>query len=210
MPLFSMSNVTFKNLIHYPQLEIIQNHITFICGKSGSGKSTLLKLLNTSVSPDSGELFYHDKPIQDYNTIHLRRRITLVSQQVFLFDDTIRQNFWEFYRYRELPPPDDAVILSYLLICLAEFPLDTNCRQMSGGERQRVFIAVCLSFMLEVLMLDEPTSALDEQTSAALMENLTIYCKEHGITLIVITHNKLLAELYADEMIHLDWEVGHE
>lgn len=204
MPLFSVTNVNFKNVVNYLHIEIGQHKSTFICGKSGSGKSTLLKLLNASVSPDSGEILFQNKPIGDYDIIKLRRDIMLVSQSVFLFDDTIKNNFREFYRYREQTLPDDSTLKEYMRICAADFSFDMNCRAMSGGERQRVFIAICLSFMPKVLMLDEPTSALDIHTSKALMENIKCHCIENNITLIVITHDRLLAEQYADEVIILD------
>jgi len=206
--LFYLSNVTFKNLIKYPSINIKENQATFVCGKSGSGKSTLLKLLNASISPDNGEILYHEKPITDYDTILLRREIILVSQNVFLFDHSIRDNFIEFYRYRELPAPSDQLILQFLHLCLADFLLDTNCHEMSGGERQRVFIAICFSFLPKVIMLDEPTSSLDENTASLLMGNLKQYCHLHKISLIVITHDRLLAEKFADELIVLDSEVS--
>lgn len=207
MSLFQLSNVTFKDIITYPLIKINENKTTFISGKSGSGKSTLLKLLNTSISPDHGEILYQDKLITEYDTIQLRREIMLVSQSVYLFDDTIRNNFKDFFSYRDLPVPSDATILEYLNLCIADFPLDSNCRDMSGGERQRIFIAICLSFMPKVLMLDEPTSALDEQTAIKLLENLKTYCSHNKIALIVITHDKTLAQKYEDESIILDEEV---
>ena len=210
MTLFSISNVNFKNIIKYPKINIEEGKSTFICGKSGSGKSTLFKLLNASVSFDEGEILYQDKSIKDYDTILLRREVTLVSQNVFLFDDTIKNNFIEFYRYRDLSSPDDKLISKYLQICLADFSLDANCQEMSGGERQRVFISICLSFIPKVLMLDEPTSALDEHTAEAIMENLKNFCKENNITLIIITHDRLLTEKYADEVIILNSEVDYE
>ncbi len=208
MPLFQLSNVTFKDIITYPLIKINENKTTFISGKSGSGKSTLLKLLNTSISPDCGEIFYREKLITEYDTIQLRREIMLVSQSVYLFDDTIRNNFKEFFSYRDMPAPTDATILAYLKLCVADFPLTNNCRDMSGGERQRIFIAISLAFMPKVLMLDEPTSALDEQTATRLLENLKLYCSEHQITLIAITHDKTLAEKFGDESIFLDEEVS--
>lgn len=210
MSLFSLTNVTFKNIIKYPQIDIKPNKTTFICGKSGTGKSTLLKLLNTSLSSDSGEILYNGRPIESYNTIVLRKEIMFVSQTLFLFDTTIGNNFFEFYSYREQTPLNNEKIKEFSKLCLADFPADTNCREMSGGERQRVFIAICLSFLPKVLMLDEPTSALDDHTSRKLMENLKCYCKENDITLIVITHDILIAEQYADEIISLDSEGEYE
>ncbi|MGE4213621.1 MAG: ATP-binding cassette domain-containing protein [Anaerotignaceae bacterium] len=207
MTLFSISDVNFKDVIKYSNITIKQNRATFICGKSGSGKSTLLKFLNASVSVDSGNIFYQNKSIKEYDTIMLRKEVMLVSQNVFLFDDTIENNFLEYYRYRETTPPDMEKMQEYLQICLADFSVNAMCNEMSGGERQRVFIAICLSFMPKVLLLDEPTSALDEQTSKKLIDNLKNYCMKNGITLIIVCHDKKLIERYADEVICLNSEV---
>lgn len=204
MNIFTVSNVKFKNILKYSDIKIRENKTTFISGKSGSGKSTLLKLLNASVPVDSGDIFFNGKQIEKYNTIMLRKEVMLASQNVFLFDDTIENNFIEYYRYRETTPPDIKKMQEYLNICAANFSLDAMCSQLSGGERQRVFIAICLSFMPKVLMLDEPTSALDGQTANELIKNLKSYCKENKITLIAICHDKNLVEQYADEVINLN------
>ena len=204
--LFQLSNVNFKNIIKYPQINISEHKVTFICGKSGSGKSTLLKLLNASISPDEGEVLYHSIPVTDYDTVLLRREVILASQSVYLSDQSIRDNFMEYYSYRGLPAPDDTIICKFLDLCIANFPLTANCRELSGGERQRVFLAICLSFLPKVLMLDEPTSALDEITANSLLKSLTDYCHKEHITLIAITHDLSLAKKYADELILLPTE----
>ena len=210
MALFSIKNVNFKNIVKYKDFEIKENKATFIKGKSGAGKSTLLKLLNAALTADSGKILYNNKALESYDTITLRREVMLVSQNVFLFDETIEDNFKEFYNYREQPLPSYDKIKEYLEICLALFSSSVNCRELSGGERQRVFLAISLSLNPKVLMLDEPTSALDEKTSGELMGNIKNHCKENNITLIVITHDSLLAEKYADEIISLDSEDDDE
>jgi len=72
---------------------------------------------------------------------------------------------------------------------------------MLGGERQRIYIAICMSLMPKVLMMDEPTSALDEKNSWIVMENIKEFCSRNGITLIVVSHNTRLAEAFADRTI---------
>lgn len=207
MSLFSVLNVTVQDFAEYPAIEIAEEGVTFLSGKSGTGKSTLLKLLNATLSPTTGEISYMGKPLKEYDTIKLRREVLLVAQNVFLFDDTIRSNFASFYQYREMPLPEDDRIRFYLKLCGADFSLDANCHELSGGERQRVFIAICLSFKPRVLLLDEPTSALDTQTSTMLMESLKHHCRERGIALLVITHDRTLAGQYGDAVISLDGEV---
>jgi len=202
--LITANMVNHKNIIQYPDIEIESEQVTFICGDSGCGKSTLLKLLNGVVSPQMGEITYHGKNIKDLDTVELRKNLLLVSQSIHLFDKTIAQNFAEFYSYRNLPVPTDEEIKSYLSICCADFPLDMYCTSMSGGERQRVYVAIYLSFMPKVLMLDEPTSALDAQNAITMMHNIISYCKEKRITMIVVSHDKSLSKQFADKVITLE------
>ena len=91
----------------------------------------------------------------------------------------------------------------YLKLCAALFPLGADCAAMSGGERQRVFAAICLSLRPKALLLDEPTSALDDNTANTVMTNIKTFCRENNITLIVVSHNKALAETFADHVIAL-------
>ena len=203
MSIFQLKNVNFKNILHYPDIQISSGKTTFISGESGAGKSTLLKLLNGILSPTSGEIFYQGKNIDEYNQIALRREVLLVGQSSFLFNSTIKENFREYYTYRNLANISDEQINYFLKMCAIDFPLDTACETMSGGEQQRVFTAINLSFSSKVLMLDEPLSALDEKNANALMKNIKNHCAEHEKTLIVISHDKAIVEKYADEIINI-------
>jgi putative ABC transport system ATP-binding protein len=202
--LFSLHNVNFKDILRYPDLEIAEGVVTFVCGESGCGKSTLLKLLNGTASADSGAVLYRGKPVEGYDPVELRREVLLCGQAPYLFVGSVKENFAEYYRYRDLPCPSDKEITTFLEICAARFPLDAPCATMSGGECQRVFAAVCLSFRPKALLLDEPTSALDDETAAAAMAGIGGYCQEQGVTLIVVSHNKVLAERFAGKMIVLE------
>ena len=199
--LISTSNLTFLDILKYPPMEISAQKITFIKGPSGTGKTTLLKLFNSTLSPETGEIQYMGKNIIDIDPIELRRNLLLCGQTLYLFDDTIRNNFHTFYAYRNVTPPKDDVIQRFLDICVAPFSLDMRCERLSGGERQRVYIAIFLSFQSEVLMLDEPTSALDSETSTQLFENLREYVKNHNISLIVVSHDEKIVEQFAEEII---------
>ena len=77
------------------------------------------------------------------------------------------------------------------------------CNVMSGGERQRVFIAINLSYQPKVLMMDEPTSALDDKNADTLIKNIKSYCKANKISLIIVSHDKTIADRYADNIINL-------
>lgn len=203
MPLFELRNVRFKDIIHYPDIEIPVGRTTFISGESGSGKSTLLKLLNGTAAADAGEIIYDGRAIEDYDPVALRREVLLCGQSVYLFDGSILDNFTEYRGYRDLPPIMSEEAVAYLKICAAEFHLDASCVTLSGGERQRVFSAICLSFMPKVLLMDEPTSALDDPTANMMLSDIKAFCRENNLTLIVVSHNCALTETYADFIISL-------
>lgn len=203
MALFSLKGVSFKNILCYPDIEIEQGQITFVCGKSGVGKSSLLKLMNGVYSAKSGTVCFQDEDINHFDIVLFRQKVILCGQTVFLFDDDIRANYHHFYAYRGLQPPDDETISSLLEVCAVNFPLDTHCINLSGGERQRIFISIALSFTPQVLLLDEPTSALDEETSARLLNNITNYCRAQEISLTVVSHNKDLAARFSEHTIWL-------
>ena len=204
MDIISASQVVFQSMIRYPNIKIAKGKTTFIHGPSGCGKSTLLKLINGTISPDSGEIVFNGNNIDDIDTIKLRRDILLVSQSVFLFSGTIEENFKKYYEYRDQETPSKEHMEKFLQICRAEFPLETRCETMSGGERQRVYIAIFLSFMPEVLMLDEPTSALDNTSSDIIMSNIKNFSDDNDMTTIVVSHYLPLAQKYGDNIIALE------
>jgi len=204
MTLFTLQDVNFKNIIRYPNIEIKAHITTFISGESGSGKSTLLRLFNGLICPSEGKIFYQGKDISTYDPIHIRREVLLISQTVYLFSESIRDNFHRFREYRLLEPIQDEQIKQYLEICSLHLDLDSPCDVLSGGEKQRVFIAINLSLGSQVLMLDEPTSALDDKNAKSLLKSLKDYSKEHNMTLLVVSHDSQIVAEYADEIIHLN------
>lgn len=204
MDIISVTQAVFQSMIRYPDIKIAKGKTTFIHGPSGCGKSTLLKLINGTTSPDSGEIFYKGNNIENIDTIDLRREILLVAQSVFLFTGTIEENFKKYYEYRDRDLPTKETMEKFLKICSAEFSLETRCETMSGGERQRVYISIFLSFMPDVLMLDEPTSALDNTSSDIMMSNIKNFSKDNEMTTIVVSHYLTLAEKYGDDIIVLE------
>lgn len=198
------SNLIFKSIIRYPEISIKAENATFLSGASGCGKSTLLKLLNGTVSPDSGTITYRGNDIETLDTIALRQKVLLVGQAVYLFHGTIQENFQQYHAYRGTQPPSKELAAQLLNLCCAEFSLDANCNTMSGGERQRVYVAIALSLAPDVLMLDEPTSALDASTAKLFLGNIKQYCKDHALTLVVVSHDKKLTDDFSDHVIQLE------
>lgn len=201
MEILRFENVKF--IKQYDDFTINKNEIVFIVGKSGSGKSTLLKLINNTLQMKSGSIFYKDTNILNIKPVELRRNIMMTSQENFLFDMTIKENFHEFYKLRDLENLTDDEIVKFLKI--ADFDVDVNLdvEKLSGGEKQRVFLAIALSMRPAVLLLDEPTSALDRNTAFNMMKNIVDYCKHNDITLVVVSHARNLVDEFADKTIDL-------
>ena len=201
MEILRFENVKF--IKEYDDFTINKNEIVFVVGKSGSGKSTLLKLINNTLQMKSGSIFYKDTNILNIKPVELRRNIMMTSQENFLFDMTIKENFHEFYKLRDLENLTDDEIVKFLKI--ADFGVDVNLdvEKLSGGEKQRVFLAIALSMRPAVLLLDEPTSALDSNTAFNMMKNIVDYCKHNDITLVVVSHARNLVDEFADKTIDL-------
>lgn len=193
----------FMDIIKYPTIDIQEKKMNFIIGESGCGKSTLLKIINKTVIPSKGTILYREENVYNICSLKYRRKVLLASQDAFLFDGTIKQNFQEYYMYRNEHIISDERILELLSTCLINFSLDTKCSTLSGGERQRVFIAICISFVPDILLLDEPTSALDEKTSRHLILNIKDYCITNGITPVLVCHNDKLVKEFSDYTICL-------
>lgn len=201
MEILRFENVKF--IKEYDDFSIDKNEVVFVVGKSGSGKSTLLKLINNTLQMKSGRIFYKDENILNIKPVELRRNIIMTSQENFLFDMTIRENFHEFYKLRDLEELTDDEITKFLKITNFDVDLNLNVEKLSGGEKQRVFLAIALSLDPEVLLLDEPTSALDNKTAFDMMENIVDYCKHNDITLVVVSHAIQLVDEFADKIIDL-------
>lgn len=203
MNIFTTENLSFENFLNYGNIKISSEGVSFILGKSGSGKSTLLKLLNATLSPSSGEIYFNERNIKTIDKLELRKNIILTNQRLYLFKGNIKDNFVTYYNYLNRKLPDDFYIENCLNICQIEFSLDKSTENLSGGEKQRIFNAIALSLNPEVLMLDEPTSALDYKTSVKFFNDIILYSKEKNIKLIVITHEDELVENFADEKIFI-------
>ncbi|MCS6947407.1 MAG: lipid A export permease/ATP-binding protein MsbA, partial [Steroidobacteraceae bacterium] len=161
-----------------------------IIGRSGSGKSTLVSLLPRFYDPDSGVVRLDGVDVREYRLRDLRRNISLVSQDVVLFDDTIRNNIAVGADGASDEAIRAAAEAAYVMEFVAELPagLDTAVgergAQLSGGQRQRVAIARALLKDAPVLILDEATSALDadsERRVQAALERL----KKNRTTLVI-------------------------
>lgn len=159
-----------------------------IVGASGSGKTTLFQLLMGAFSHYSGSLTVDGKDLLEISTDSLYNLISQVGQNVFLFDDTIRQNITMFRSFSD-EQIQDAIEKAGLAPVIASRGEDYRCGEnginLSGGERQRISIARSLLRGSSVLLVDEATSALDAMTASHVSGSILDL---EGLTRIVITH----------------------
>jgi len=194
----TVRNVSFK---------VTPGNTLAIVGHSGSGKSTLVSLLPRFYDVTDGEILLDDVPVGDYRLQNLRSQISLVSQDVVLFNDTIANNL----AYGQLKSKSRAELLeaaeaAHVLEFVRELPdgLETVVGDrgvlLSGGQRQRIAIGRALLKNAPVLILDEATSALDTRSERIIQEALNALMQNR--TTLVIAHRLSTVER-ADEILVL-------
>ena len=185
------SNLSNK-VLHNVNIEIAGGKMTALVGHSGSGKSTLLNLIPRIYDPSSGEILIDSQNIKNLNLSSLRKEISIVDQNITLFDDTVYNNIKyakatatkeEIYKAAEL-----SMSLDFINNMENKFEtkIGENGVKLSGGERQRISIARAFLKNSKIILLDEPTSSLDSSTEEKIEKALNILTRDK--TTIVIAH----------------------
>jgi ATP-binding cassette subfamily B protein len=193
----ALKNVTFSYRPNQPVLRDVSltcagGHVTALVGPSGSGKSTILNLIERFYAVDSGRIEIDGQEISGLKTESLRANMSLVSQDTFLFSDTLRNNI-RFAR----PDAADAEIEAAARAAFAhdfimeqpqgyDTQVGENGGSLSGGQRQRISIARAFLKNAPILLLDEATSALDSESEKQIQ--LAFDTLMQGRTTIVIAH----------------------
>ncbi|WP_373128613.1 ABC transporter ATP-binding protein [Dielma fastidiosa] len=199
-PILKGINFTFKKNKRYA-----------IVGSSGSGKSTLLNLLMGYIDAASGNIYYDDQPLNRISSASLSACLSLIQQNVFIFDDTLHANI-SMYKDFDKDELEKVIAISGLTEVSKEKGMAYRCgengKNLSGGERQRVAIARALLRNTPILFVDEATSALDNAIAQKVEEailsiqNQTCICVTHRLqaeTLaqfdeILVMHHGMLCE----------------
>lgn len=186
-------------------LTIPKGKVVALVGKSGSGKTTLTDMLLRFYEPNEGAIYIDGINIQNIKISSLRKLISLVSQDSFLMNDTVKNNITFGSTYT-----DEEVVAAAKMANAHEFierlPQQYNTivgdrgTTLSGGQRQRISIARAILRNSPILILDEATSALDTENEKMIQD--TIQKLKHQRTILIIAH-RLSTIMYADEIVVL-------
>ena len=213
----TLENLTFgyeenKPVLKNVDLRLEQGKKYAIVGASGSGKSTLLNLLMGSHGNYDGSIRLDGRELRDVDPDSLYALMSLIGQNVFLFDATIRENISMFRSF-----PDQAVesaargagLLPVITTKGEDYRCGENGSGLSGGEKQRVSIARALLRETPVLMLDEATATLDNQTAFEVTDAILGL---DGLTRIVVTHRleEALLQQYDEIIVLRDGQITEQ
>jgi len=183
-----------KELFSDFDLELEPGEILAITGPSGCGKTTLLRCICGLEKPDTGSVFVNDENIGELETE--KRGIGMIFQKPVLFPHlSVEGNL-------RLGDKNGDIESGLKEVGLSNFE-QRNVASLSGGEGQRVALARALLAKPKVLLLDEPFSSLDEDLAMKLVSDVRSILKERGCPAILVTHNKKVAEKFADSVISM-------
>lgn len=214
----SFNNVTFhyrdpkerkhkKPALSKVSLQLEPGKFYALVGPSGAGKSTLFSMMLRFYDPDAGWISLDGLDLRRMTQHSLRNNIGTVSQDTFLFHDTIRENI----RYGRLDATDDEIIAAAIKAHADDFIVQQKAKyetivgdagnNLSGGQKQRISIARAVLRNAPILLLDEATSALDTESEKIIQE--AIHVLSEGKTVVAIAH-RLSTILEADQIVVMD------
>ena len=185
-------------VLDHISLQIRKGEIFGIMGPSGCGKSTLLKLMLRFYDPDEGEISYSGIPLREINTAFLHRNVTMVSQDTYLFDDTILNNLLFVKPEATLAEVREACRKASIdeFIMSREQGYDTEVGllgdALSAGERQRLGLARAFLSGAALILLDEVTSNVDAINEGIILKSLRDAAREAkgGKTIVLVSHRE--------------------
>ena len=194
---------TFLNNIN---IQIKEGEKVLILGESGSGKSTLLKLLLKYYQVNRNNIFINDIDINDIAISNIREEIACISQNEFLYDDTIKNNIVagkkiteeEFLEIAKLTYVDEFIKELFLGY---DTKLEENGLNLSGGQRQRIMLARMLLKPSKIMLIDEGLNAIDINLERKILKN--IFSKYKEKTIIVVSHRLENIDLF-EQLIYLE------
>ena len=206
--IIEFKDVTFSypkepNVLNGLNLKVVPNKKIAIVGKSGQGKSTLFNLLTRVFDVNKGKITLDGIDIKDLDEETLRKNISIIRQEPFIFNRTILDNFKVLNKKIKLEDVRNYCKMAYLDDYIMSLPknyktlLGEGGVNLSGGQKQRLSIARTLAKESKVILFDEATSALDNNSQEYIKETIDNLVKDH--TVIIVAH-RLSTIIDADEI----------
>ena len=195
-------NTVFKNL----NFTVAKNEKLAVAGESGSGKTTIVNLLLRFYEPTSGSIYINGTDIKDLTLKSLRSLITVVSQETYLFNGTIKENLLHANENADEEKLIDACKAANIHSFIQSLPEGYNTKvgerglNFSGGQRQRIGIARALAVEPDFIVCDEPISSLDVSIQAQIINLLIRLQKEFKMTYLFIAHDLSIVKYISDKV----------
>ncbi len=187
-----------RRILDVTHLDIYRGEVLALVGPSGAGKSTLLRLLNFVEAPTTGRICFLGVNLDAGRAVPLalRRRVTTVFQRPILLNRSVEANVRYGLSLRGRVDGKTLVDEALEQVGMAHLSRQ-KARTLSGGEMQRVSLARAMVLRPDVLLLDEPTANLDPYNVGLIEEIMRTLNHNHGITLVLVTHNVFQARRLA-------------
>lgn len=203
---YTPNKTIFSNL----NLNIKKGEITTLLGKNGCGKSTLIKLLSKNITNYTGNIFLENKKLKSYSLKELAKKLSIVyqnnatPQEITVFDmvSFARLPYQNIFFYKKTKEDIEKINFALKETDLIEYK-NTIVSELSGGQLQRVYIAMCLAQDTEIIILDEPTAFLDIKYQKSIMKLVKRLNQELHLTIIMVLHDINQAITYSDNIVAL-------
>jgi len=192
------------------RIDVPEGEVTALVGPNGSGKSTLVKALARQLSPDAGEIRLNDRNIQSFGQKELARELGHLSQENTAPDSVTVEDLVYHGRYpyrgffESVDDADERAVERAIDLAGIDHLREKSVGNLSGGQKQLVFIAMVLAQETDVLLLDEPTTFLDLHHQLRVMETVRRLNEERDVTIAIVLHDIAQAARFADNLIALD------
>ncbi|WP_424004516.1 ABC transporter ATP-binding protein [Haloarcula salina] len=192
------------------RIDVPEGEVTALVGPNGSGKSTLVKALARQLRPDAGEIRLNDRNIQSFGQKELARELGHLSQENTAPDSVTVEDLVYHGRYpyrgffESVDDADERAVERAIDLAGIDHLREKGVGNLSGGQKQLVFIAMVLAQETDVLLLDEPTTFLDLHHQLRVMETVRRLNEERDVTIAIVLHDIAQAARFADNLIALD------
>ena len=186
-----------NRVVNNISLDIKKGKLTSFVGPNGAGKSTLLSIIVGLLEKESGEIYLDGRDISSYKKDELSKKISILRQS-----NNLNISFGRFpYSKGRLTNEDKIFVdeaLEYMKLCDIQ---DKFLDEISGGQKQRAFIAMVIAQGTEYIFLDEPLNNLDMSNSVQMMKVLRRLCDDLGKTIVIVMHDINFASCYSDYVV---------